>query len=74
MGSGGSDSGYGAAGGKGAAAPGADAGGDPAWVASLRSFTGAAPVSSERLDVAKFFFILLVCAGHFCEPFYKVGN
>ena len=74
MGSGGSDSGYGAAGGKARGAPGADAGGDPAWVASLRSFTGAAPVSSERLDVAKFFFILLVCAGHFCEPFYKVGN
>lgn len=47
---------------------------DPAWVVALRDWTGAAPASSERLDVAKFVFILLVCAGHWCEPFYKIGN
>ena len=41
---------------------------------ALRDWTGAAPASSERLDVAKFVFILLVCAGHWCEPFYKIGN
>lgn len=48
--------------------------GDPKWVASLKAITGAAPVSSERLDVAKMIFITLVCAGHFVEPFYKIGN
>jgi hypothetical protein len=48
--------------------------GSPAWVATLRDLTGSGPVSSERLDVAKFVFILLVCSGHFLEPFYKMGN
>ena len=49
-------------------------GGDPAWVVTLRDATGAGPASSERLDVAKFVFIILVCSGHFMEPFYKIGN
>jgi fucose 4-O-acetylase-like acetyltransferase len=48
--------------------------GDPRWVVSLKSLTGASSVSSERLDVAKCVFILLVCAGHLCEPFYKIQN
>lgn len=47
---------------------------DPEWVAALRNLTGAGTTSSERLDVAKFVFILLVCSGHFLEPFYKIGN
>lgn len=49
-------------------------GGDPSWVVTLCELTGAGPVSSERLDVAKFVFIVLVCTGHFLEPFYKIGN
>lgn len=48
--------------------------GDPGWVNTLKSITGASPVSSERLDVAKMIFITLVCAGHLCEPFYKIRN
>ena len=47
-------------------------GGDPRWVVRLKRLTGASSVSSERLDVAKGIFILLVCAGHLCEPFYKI--
>jgi hypothetical protein len=47
---------------------------DPKWVTSLREFTGAGTTSSERLDVAKFVFIMLVSSGHFLEPFYKIGN
>jgi fucose 4-O-acetylase-like acetyltransferase len=47
---------------------------DPNWVTSLREFTGAGTTSSERLDVAKFVFIMLVSSGHFLEPFYKIGN
>ena len=48
--------------------------GDPRWVVRLKRLTGASSVSSERLDVAKCVFILLVCAGHLCEPFYKIQN
>ena len=48
--------------------------GDPRWVVRLKRLTGASSVSSERLDVAKGIFILLVCAGHLCEPFYKIQN
>ena len=47
---------------------------DPKWVTTLREYTGAGTTSSERLDVAKFVFIMLVSSGHFLEPFYKIGN
>jgi hypothetical protein len=45
---------------------------EAAWLVTARAATGAGPATSERLDVAKFVFIALVCSGHFVEPFYKV--